>query len=65
MMNEARELWKMVRSSADPEGLTRQLAAKNPELREIMNEKSPKAAFYKKCAKLGVNPEQFISEMMR
>jgi len=42
-----------------------QLAANNPQIRQIMNEagNNPKQMFYTRCAEMGVNPDEFLSKL--
>lgn len=62
MMNDVLSMWKQVRNSRNPAGIMQQLAANNPQIRQIMNEagNNPKQMFYTKCAEMGVNPDEIL-----
>jgi len=65
MMSDVLSMWQQVRNSRNPAGIMQQLAANNPQIRQIMNEagNNPKQMFYTRCAEMGVNPDEFLSKL--
>lgn len=66
-MNDVLQLWKQVRNAQNPSAIMEQIAARNPQFKQIMQEagSNPKQKFYTKCAEMGVNPDEFLSQMMK
>lgn len=67
MMNDVLSMWKQVRNAPNPSAIMEQIAKQNPRIKQIMNEagNNPKQMFYTKCAEMGVNPDEFLSQMMK
>ena len=61
--NNIREMMQLVKTASNPGAMMQQLAVKNPQLRDLMNVKNPKEAFFNKCWELGVNPSEFLSQL--
>lgn len=66
-MSDALQLWKTVRNAPNPSAIMEQIAARNPRIKQVMAEAgtNPKQKFYTKCAEMGVNPDEFLSQMMK
>lgn len=61
-------MFDQLKKSANPEGLFRMFAARNPKLQQVMKlvEESggdPKATFYAKCKEMNVDPESILSKL--
>ena len=67
MMSDVLSMWKQVRNAPNPAGIMQQLAARNPQIKQLLTEMgtNPKQKFYTKCAEMGVNPDEFLSQMMK
>ena len=57
---------RMLQTAQNPQSALMQFAQKNPQMAQIMqicNGKNPKDVFYSECQRMGVNPEEIISQL--
>lgn len=63
LMNNARQMWQLVKSAKDPRATMNQIIHNSPQIREVMEMagNDPKTAFYKLAEKKGVNPDDILN----
>ena len=64
-MSNIWEMYNKVRSAPNPGAMMRQFAESNPQIREALEEagSNPREAFFRKAQKLGINAEEFLSQL--
>lgn len=59
----------MLRGASNPNAYMQQLAVNNPQIRQVLElsqkYKTPQSAFYALAEQKGINPDEFIQELLR
>lgn len=65
MIAQARQMVQAIRSSGNPQAMISQIATKNPQLSQIIQQYGgdPKTAFYKYAEANGIDPNEILSMM--
>ena len=65
----AKKFMQGIKAAGDPEAIIKRMLGNNPRFKKVMeyvdaNGGDPQAAFYKLAEEMGVNPDEFIKQMM-
>ena len=68
-MAKVKQLMKTVRSAGNPQMFLNQMMGQNPQIKQAMdfvnaNGGDPQAAFYKLAEQRGVDPDEFMKQLM-